>query len=123
MGCKDGNSCALCGACTVHTETRLTQSRNSFALVLAGGRGSRLGGLTDRRAKPALPFAGTMRIVDFASGNGVNCVNCGLWRIGLLTRYKAQSLIGPVERSSGFLESSLGEFVDIVPAQQHTSER
>ena len=76
----------------------LTQS--SYALVLAGGRGSRLHQLTDHRAKPALPFAGTMRIIDFALGN---CVNSGLRRIGVLTQYKAQSLIRHVERSWGFL--------------------
>jgi hypothetical protein len=89
----------------------------TYALVLAGGvlPGSRLRQLTDHRAKPAVPFAGTMRIVDFALGN---CVNSGLRRIGVLTQYKAQSLIRHIERSWGFLEASLGEYVDIVPAQQ-----
>jgi glucose-1-phosphate adenylyltransferase len=91
----------------------------TYALVLAGGRGSRLRQLTDHRAKPAVPFAGTMRIIDFVLGN---CVNSGLRRIGVLTQYKAQSLIRHVERSWGFLEASLGEYVDVVPAQQQLGE-
>ncbi len=90
-----------------------------YTLVLAGGRGSRLRQLTDHRAKPAVPFAGTMRIIDFTLGN---CVNSGLRRIGVLTQYKAQPLIRHIERSWGFLEASLGEFVDVVPAQQQTGE-
>jgi glucose-1-phosphate adenylyltransferase len=95
-------------------------AHNTYALVLAGGRGSRLRQLTDHRAKPAVHFAGTMRIIDFALGN---CVNSGLRRIGVLTQYKAQSLIRHIERSWGFLEASLGEYVDIVPAQQQRDER
>ena len=100
-------------------DARHSLSRNTYALVLAGGRGSRLRQLTDHRAKPAMHFAGSMRIIDFALGN---CVNSGLRRIGVLTQYKAQTLIRHIERSWGFLESSLGEFVDIVPAQQQTGE-
>ncbi len=100
-------------------DARHSLTRNTYALVLAGGRGSRLRQLTDHRAKPALYFAGTMRIIDFALGN---CVNSGLRRIGVLTQYKAQTLIRHIERSWGFLEASLGEFVDIVPAQQQTGE-
>ena len=100
-------------------DARHSLTRNTYTLVLAGGRGSRLRQLTDHRAKPALHFAGTMRIIDFALGN---CVNSGLRRIGVLTQYKAQTLIRHIERSWGFLESSLGEFVDIVPAQQQTGE-
>lgn len=100
------------------THRRLAE--NAYALVLAGGRGIRLGPLTDRRAKPAVPFAGTMRIIDFVLGN---CVNTGLRRIAVLTQYKAQSLIRHVERSWGFLEASLGEYVDVVPAQQQLGER
>ena len=103
----------------MHADPRLALTRNTYTLVLAGGRGSRLRQLTDRRSKPAVPFAGTMRIIDFALGN---CVNSGLRRIGVLTQYKAQSLIRHVERSWGFLESSLREYVDIVPAQQQTGE-
>jgi glucose-1-phosphate adenylyltransferase len=104
----------------MNIDSRRGLTRNTYALVLAGGRGSRLRQLTDHRAKPAVPFGGTMRIIDFALGN---CVNSGLRRIGVLTQYKAQSLIRHVERSWGFLEASLGEFVDIVPAQQQTGER
>ena len=100
-------------------DARHSLTRGTYALVLAGGRGSRLRQLTDYRAKPALHFAGSMRIIDFALGN---CVNSGLRRIGVLTQYKAQTLIRHIERSWGFLEASLGEFVDIVPAQQQTGE-
>ena len=104
----------------MNLDSRRGLTRNTYALVLAGGRGSRLRQLTDHRAKPAVPFAGTMRIIDFALGN---CVNSGMRRIGVLTQYKAQSLIRHIERSWGFLEASLGEFVDIVPAQQQMGER
>jgi glucose-1-phosphate adenylyltransferase len=104
----------------VNVDSRRGLTRNTYTLVLAGGRGSRLRQLTDHRAKPAVPFAGTMRIIDFTLGN---CVNSGLRRIGVLTQYKAQSLIRHVERSWGFLEASLGEYVDIIPAQQQTGER
>jgi len=100
-------------------DSRRGLTRNTYTLVLAGGRGSRLRQLTDHRAKPAVPFAGTMRIIDFTLGN---CVNSGLRRIGVLTQYKAQPLIRHIERSWGFLEASLGEFVDVVPAQQQTGE-
>jgi glucose-1-phosphate adenylyltransferase len=101
-------------------DPRRSITQQTYALVLAGGRGSRLRQLTDHRAKPAVPFAGTMRIIDFVLGN---CVNSGLRRIGVLTQYKAQSLIRHVERSWGFLEATLGEYVDIVPAQQRRDER
>jgi glucose-1-phosphate adenylyltransferase len=93
--------------------------QRSYALVLAGGRGSRLGPLTDWRAKPAMPFAGKLKIIDFPLSN---CVNSGLRRIGVLTQYKAQSLIRHIERGWGFLEVNLGEFVDIVPAQQQLDD-
>jgi glucose-1-phosphate adenylyltransferase len=77
------------------------------------------GQLTDHRAKPALPFAGKLNIIDFALSN---CVNSGIRRIGVLTQYKAQSLIRHIERGWGFLQSSLGEFIDIVPAQQQMGD-
>jgi len=98
--------------------TQLTQ--RAYALVLAGGRGSRLHQLTDWRAKPAVPFAGKFKIIDFALSN---CINSGIRRIGVLTQYKAQSLIRHIERGWGFLPSALGEFVDVVPAQQQDGER
>jgi glucose-1-phosphate adenylyltransferase len=91
----------------------------TFALVLAGGRGSRLGPLTARRAKPAVPFAGKLRIIDFTLSN---CVNSGLRHVGVLTQYKAQSLIRHIERGWGFLADNLGEFIDVVPAQQQQGE-
>ena len=94
-----------------------TFCQHTYAVVLAGGRGSRLGPLTDRRAKPAVPFAGKLKIIDFALSN---CVNSGVRRIAVLTQYKSQSLIRHVERGWGFLAGSLGEYVDVVPAQQQT---
>ena len=94
-------------------------SQQTLAIVLAGGRGSRLKQLTDRRAKPAVPFAGKLKIIDFALSN---CVNSGIRRIAVLTQYKAQSLIRHVERGWGFLAANLGEYVDVVPAQQRLGE-
>jgi glucose-1-phosphate adenylyltransferase len=94
-------------------------TQRTYAMVLAGGRGSRLHHLTDGRAKPAVPFAGQLKIIDFALSN---CVNSGIRRIGVLTQYKAQSLIRHIERGWGFLSHSLGEYVDIAPAQQQTGE-
>lgn len=90
-----------------------------YAVILAGGRGTRLGPLTDRRAKPGVPFGGKLKIIDFALSN---CVNSGIRRIGVLTQYKAQSLIRHVEHGWHFLAGSLGEFVDVVPAQQQHGE-
>ncbi len=90
---------------------------NTVALVLAGGRGSRLRQLTDWRAKPAVPFGGNLRIIDFPLSN---CINSGIRRIGVLTQYKAQSLIRHVQRGWGFLESNLGEFIEVIPAQQRS---
>jgi glucose-1-phosphate adenylyltransferase len=88
---------------------------STFAVVLAGGRGTRLQQLTDARCKPAMPFAGQLRIIDFTLSN---CVNSGVRRIAVLTQYKAQSLIRHVTRGWGRLDSGLGEFIDVVPAQQ-----
>ena len=93
--------------------------QSSLAIVLAGGRGSRLKQLTERRAKPAVPFAGKLKVIDFALSN---CINSGIRRIGVLTQYKAQSLIRHVGRGWGFLDASLGEFIDVVPAQQQIDE-
>lgn len=92
---------------------------HTYAMVLAGGRGKRLGPLTDRRAKPAVPFAGKLKIIDFALSN---CVSSGIRHIGVLTQYKAQSLIRHIERGWSFLSSTLGEYVDVVPAQQQLGE-
>lgn len=86
-----------------------------YAVVLAGGRGTRLRQLTNHRAKPAMPFAGNLKIIDFTLSN---CVNSGIRRIGVLTQYKSQSLVRHITRGWGFLDAGLGEFVDVIPAQQ-----
>jgi glucose-1-phosphate adenylyltransferase len=93
--------------------SRLT--RDALALVLAGGRGSRLHELTAWRAKPAVPFGGKFRIIDFALSN---CVNSGIRRIGVPTQYKAHSLIRHLVRGWSNLRSELGEFLEILPASQ-----
>jgi glucose-1-phosphate adenylyltransferase len=90
-------------------------TRDTLALVLAGGRGTRLGGLTAHRAKPAVPFAGKYRLIDFTLSN---CVNSGVRRIGVLTQYKAQSLLEHLTHGWGFLRGELGEFLLPLPAQQ-----
>ncbi|MDE1949953.1 MAG: glucose-1-phosphate adenylyltransferase [Burkholderiales bacterium] len=93
--------------------------QSTLALVLAGGRGSRLEPLTDADAKPALPFGGHLNLIDFTLSN---CINSGLRRVAVLTQYKAQSLIRHITRAWGSLDAGLGEFVDIVPAQQRIGE-
>jgi glucose-1-phosphate adenylyltransferase len=94
-------------------------TRDAYAMVLAGGRGSRLHELTDWRAKPAVPFAGKFRIIDFTLSN---CVNSGVRRIGVATQYKAQSLIRHIQRAWSFLDGRFGDFVDVMPAQQQIQE-
>lgn len=94
-------------------------TRSAFAIVLAGGRGSRLMQLTDWRAKPAVPFGGKFRIIDFTLSN---CVNSGIRRIGVATQYKAQSLIHHLQRGWSFLDGRFGEFIELLPAQQQVSE-
>jgi glucose-1-phosphate adenylyltransferase len=94
-------------------------TRASFALILAGGRGSRLMQLTDWRSKPAVPFGGKFRIIDFTLSN---CVNSGIRRIGVATQYKAQSLIQHLQRGWSFLDGRFHEFIDLLPAQQQISE-
>ncbi len=93
--------------------SRLT--RQTLALVLAGGRGSRLYELTDWRAKPGVPFGGKFRIIDFPLSN---CINSGIRRIGVLTQYKAHSLIRHLIRGWTRFDSELDEFVEILPASQ-----
>jgi glucose-1-phosphate adenylyltransferase len=93
-------------------------TRLTLALVLAGGRGSRLQQLTEWRAKPSVPFAGKLRIIDFALSN---CVNSGIRRIGICTQYKAQSLIRHVQHGWSFLDGRFGEFVELLPAQQRVT--
>ena len=87
----------------------------ALAIILAGGRGTRLAELTDWRAKPAVPFGGKFRIIDFALSN---CVNSGIRRIGICTQYKAQSLIRHVQSGWSFLDGRFGEFIELLPAQQ-----
>ncbi len=94
-------------------------ARNTFGIILAGGRGSRLMQLTDWRSKPAVPFGGKFRIIDFTLSN---CVNSGIRRIGVATQYKAQSLIQHLQRGWSFLDGRFHEFIDILPAQQQISE-
>ena len=95
-------------------------TKETYALILAGGRGSRLQALTDWRAKPAVPFAGKFRIIDFTLSN---CVNSGVRRIGVATQYKAQSLIRHLQRGWSFLDGRIRETIDILPAQQQVEER
>jgi glucose-1-phosphate adenylyltransferase len=101
-----------------HMQTERFVSRlthDTLALILAGGRGSRLKHLTLWRAKPAVPFGGKFRIIDFPLSN---CLNSGIRRIAVLTQYKAHSLIRHIQQGWGFLRAELGEFVELVPAQQ-----
>ncbi len=93
--------------------------KRAVALVLAGGRGSRLQSLTDNRAKPAVYFGGKFRIVDFALSN---CLNSGLRRVGVITQYKSHSLLRHLQRGWGFLKSEMNEFVDLLPAQQRMDD-
>ena len=93
--------------------SRLT--RQTLALILAGGRGSRLYELTDWRAKPAVPFGGKFRIIDFPLSN---CINSGIRRIGVLTQYKAHSLIRHLVQGWSRFNIELDEFVEILPASQ-----
>ncbi|SHO59857.1 glucose-1-phosphate adenylyltransferase [Pseudoxanthobacter soli DSM 19599] len=94
-------------------------ARSAMAYVLAGGRGSRLMELTDRRAKPAVYFAGKSRIIDFALSNALNS---GVRRIGVATQYKAHSLIRHLTRAWNFLRPERNESFDILPASQRISE-
>ena len=94
-------------------------ARDAMAYVLAGGRGSRLMELTDRRAKPAVPFGGKSRIIDFALSNALNS---GIRRIGVATQYKAHSLIRHMQRGWNFFRPERNESFDILPASQRVSE-
>jgi len=94
-------------------------ARSAMAYVLAGGRGSRLMELTDRRAKPAVYFGGKSRIIDFALSNALNS---GIRRIGVATQYKAHSLIRHLQRGWNFFRVERNESFDILPASQRVSE-
>ncbi|MDN4501482.1 glucose-1-phosphate adenylyltransferase [Alteromonadaceae bacterium BrNp21-10] len=97
--------------------SRLT--KDTAAIVLAGGRGSRLKELTDKRAKPAVHFGGKFRIIDFPLSN---CINSGIRQIGVVTQYKAHSLIRHLVRGWGHFKKELGEYVEILPASQQCSD-
>jgi glucose-1-phosphate adenylyltransferase len=94
-------------------------TRNTYAIILAGGKGSRLHELTNWRAKPALFFGGKFRIIDFALSN---CINSGVRRVGVVTQYKAHSLIKHLVRGWGHFKKELGEGVEILPASQRYSD-
>ena len=97
--------------------SRLTNQ--TIAVVLAGGRGSRLEMLTDWRAKPAVPFGGKFRIIDFPLSN---CLNSGVRKICVLTQYKSHSLMRHLMRGWNILNVEIGDFVEVIPAQQWVDE-
>lgn len=97
--------------------SRLTT--NTLAVVLAGGRGERLGALTDWRTKPAVPFGGKFRIIDFTLSN---CLHSGIRKVCVLTQYKSHSLIQHLMRGWRHFNTEAGDFLDIVPAQQWTED-
>ena len=90
----------------------------TVALILAGGRGTRLKDLTARRAKPAVHFGGKFRIIDFALSN---CLNSGIRRMGVITQYQSHTLVQHIQRGWSFLNEEMNEFVDLLPAQQRLS--
>src|SRR5690242_17964402 len=90
-------------------------ARQTIAIVLAGGRGTRLGALTEWRAKPAVPFGGKFRIIDFSLSN---CLNSGIRRIGIATQYHSHGLIHHLQRGWAFLDGRFNEFIELLPAQQ-----
>jgi glucose-1-phosphate adenylyltransferase len=96
-----------------------SMARRTMAYVLAGGRGSRLMELTDKRAKPAVYFAGKSRIIDFALSNALNS---GIRHIGVATQYKAHSLIRHLQLGWNFFRTERNESFDILPASQRLSE-
>ena len=96
--------------------SRLT--KDTLAIILAGGRGSRLHELTSLRSKPAVHFGGKFRIIDFPLSN---CINSGIRKIGVVTQYKAHSLIRHLVRGWGHFKNELGEFIEILPASQQIS--
>ncbi|QCZ93815.1 glucose-1-phosphate adenylyltransferase [Salinimonas iocasae] len=94
-------------------------TRDTYALILAGGKGSRLHELTNWRAKPALYFGGKFRIIDFPLSN---CINSGIRRVGVVTQYKSHSLIRHLVRGWGHFKKELGESVEVLPASQRFSD-
>jgi glucose-1-phosphate adenylyltransferase len=90
-----------------------------LTLILAGGKGTRLEPLTRDRAKPAVPFGGLYRIIDFTLSN---CINSGLRRVVLLTQYKTSSLDRHIRAGWNFLSRELGEYIEVLPPQQRIDE-
>lgn len=89
--------------------------RETLAVIMAGGRGTRLGPLTAHQSKPAIPFGGKYRIIDFTLSN---CINSGVYRICVLTQYRAHSLIRHIERGWSFWREEFDEFIELLPAQE-----
>ncbi|HSN19598.1 MAG TPA: sugar phosphate nucleotidyltransferase, partial [Usitatibacter sp.] len=106
------------GAGEREAASRSQLARETLAIVLAGGRGTRLQQLTEWRAKPAVPFGGKFRIIDFTLSN---CVNSGIRRIGVCTQYQSQTLIRHLQRGWSFLDGRFGDFVELLPAQQRVT--
>ncbi len=105
---------------TLFEERKISNlTKETYALILAGGRGSRLFELTDRRAKPATFFGGKFRIIDFPLSN---CINSGIRRVGIATQYKSHSLIRHVNRGWGHFKKELGESIEILPASQRKGD-
>lgn len=105
-----------------HSSHKLHCSHRSFdpcsdtlALILAGGQGTRLSPLTDEHCKPAVPFGGNYRIIDFSLSN---CINSGIRRVGVLSQYKQRSLLQHLNDGWNFLRRDLNEFIDLMPASQ-----
>lgn len=97
--------------------SRLT--RQTMALILAGGQGSRLHELTTWRAKPAVPFGGKFRIIDFPLSN---CINSGIRRVGVITQYKSHSLVRHILRGWSAFKAEFGEFVEVLPASKRVGD-
>jgi glucose-1-phosphate adenylyltransferase len=93
--------------------------KNTVAMVLAGGRGTRLKQLTDWRAKPSVSFGGKFRIIDFTLSN---CINSGIRRVNVCTQYKAHSLIRHIQRGWNFLDTRFDEYIEVLPAQQRIGD-
>lgn len=102
-----------------HTDTHYTYLKNTLALILAGGSGTRLQSLTRWHSKPAVPFGGKYRTIDFPLSN---CINSGIRRISILTQYKSHSLNTHIQKGWNFLRPELGEFIDLLPAQQRVKD-
>ena len=107
------------GVLQAQGQFRGSPTDRTLALVLAGGRGSRLHGLTDWRAKPAVPFGGKYRLIDFALSN---CLNSGISRMGVLTQYMSHSLNQHVQQGWNLTAQNGNPMIELLPAQQRTAE-